>query len=234
MTAIPTPDVSYFNVFDGIVLFIVGASLLAGLLRGFTREVLGLFGWIGAIFATFYGFAAMRPLARSLIDHTLLADATLGVVLFLFFHLLLSAVGRSVSDWVRHSLLSGLDRSLGLLFGTLRGVVVASLLFMAAKMNWSNKEQPQWLAEAQSKKALKISSEMLIALVPASIVPPALTQRLREASDDVSRLMDAEQLVRSLATPKAQSQEKSSQAEAEGYNDTQRQNLNRVIQNLND
>ncbi len=234
MSAIATPDVAHFNVFDGIVLFIVGASLIAGVLRGFTREVLGLFGWLGAIFATFYGFAALRPMARSFIEHTLIADVALGIVLFLFFHLLLSAVGHSISDWVRQSLLSGLDRSLGLLFGVLRGVVVASILFMGAKVNWAAKDEPEWLAQAQSKKFLKVSSEFLVSLVPESIVPPILLQRLREAADDITRMMDAEQLVRSLATPKAQSQEKESQAKIEGYNDTQRQNLNRVIQNLND
>ena len=59
-------------------LAVIGIILLAGLTafsQGFVRVVLALLGWVGAAFATLYGFGYVQPYAQKWIFVGFIADA---------------------------------------------------------------------------------------------------------------------------------------------------------------
>ncbi len=98
------------NITDiGVGVVLVVSALLA-YARGFVHEVLAVAGWIGAIFATIYGFSYVKPFARDLIDLHWIADLTAGTVLFIVSLVVLSIITRLISNRVQASMLNALDR----------------------------------------------------------------------------------------------------------------------------
>jgi len=66
------------NATDILVFAILLISGLLAFFRGFVREVLSVGAWVGAAFATLYGFAHVRPYARDLIGIDMIADIIAG------------------------------------------------------------------------------------------------------------------------------------------------------------
>src|SRR3990167_294789 len=102
-----------FNMVDFAIIFLLGISILIGILRGATREVLGIAGWVGALATVFYGLPLFRPLGRYYIHNPMIADAAIAGVLFILSLAVFILISRLISTKVKGSLLGGLDRSLG-------------------------------------------------------------------------------------------------------------------------
>src|SRR5690348_9186449 len=105
----------------GLVLLI---SALLAFLRGFVQETLSVGAWIGATFGALYGVRYVHPYAREVIPLDWAADAAATVVLFLLILFVLSIATNMIAQTVQRSSLNPLDRSLGFLFGIMRGAVI--------------------------------------------------------------------------------------------------------------
>lgn len=126
--------------------FLLGAlvvSILIGVLRGFTREVLGLLSWILAIVAALlFAPAAEGWLTPHIATPSLRIAASYAVVFFAA--LLLGAIVTSViAMLVRKSPLSGVDRVIGGGFGLVRGVLIAVLLVWVVGLTPA-RQDPWW------------------------------------------------------------------------------------------
>ncbi len=115
------------NTVDVIVIGVIGFSTLIAFLRGFVREVLTVGSWIGAAIVTIYGFPLLRGRFESWISSKLAADIAGGIGLFLVTLVVLSVLSHMIARIVRGSALTAVDRSLGLLFGLVRGADSAQL-----------------------------------------------------------------------------------------------------------
>lgn len=122
------------NLVDLAVLILLALSGLVGFVRGLMREVLGLGAWAGAVFvASPFGlFPYARPVARQALADPALADPVAFGAVFLVALVLFWIVARAISDRVRASVLGGLDRTLGLVFGAARGAVLVVLAYIVA------------------------------------------------------------------------------------------------------
>jgi membrane protein required for colicin V production len=118
------------NTVDAIVLTVIAISTVIAFLRGFVREVLTIGSWIGAALAVLYGFSYLKPTFEHYIKMKLAADLVCGFTLFLITLVLLSILSHVLARFVRGSALTAVDRSLGLLFGLLRGAILVSLAYM--------------------------------------------------------------------------------------------------------
>ena len=119
------------NIADIGILAILLISGVFAFVRGFVHELLAVIAWVGAAAATLYGIDLATPFARQLTTMQPVADIGAGVVIFLVVLVVLTILTRMVSKRVQASSLSTLDRSLGLLFGILRGVArIRTLLAM--------------------------------------------------------------------------------------------------------
>jgi membrane protein required for colicin V production len=118
------------NTVDIIVIAVVAISALIAFLRGFVREVLTIGSWLGASLVTLYGFPLLQPKFEQWISSKLAADIVCGISLFLGSLILFSILSHMVARFVRGSALTAVDRSLGLLFGLVRGAILVSLAYM--------------------------------------------------------------------------------------------------------
>ncbi len=129
------------NWVDLAVVAVALVSGLLGLMRGFVRESLGVGAWVGA------GYVAVQtaPLVRDRFTEWL-GSADLGnpvayTAMFLVTLIVLSLLAGWVGSLVQAVGLGGVDRSLGAMFGVLRGfavVVVAYVIggFVVAPDHW--------------------------------------------------------------------------------------------------
>jgi membrane protein required for colicin V production len=139
------------NVVDIAILAVLLLSALAAFSRGFVREVLAVGSWIAAIFAVIYLLAPARPFLRQYITYPLLADGITGAVIFVATLAVCTTLASYLSRNIRGGALGAVDRSLGLLFGLARGVILVCLAYML--MIWvmpQDKDRPAWLQQARS------------------------------------------------------------------------------------
>ncbi len=186
------------NPADIAVIAILVVSAVLALFRGFVREVLAIAGWIAAAWLSVVLFARVQPFAREHIPNELIADVAAGAVMFVGFLVLFSVLGNLIARLIQGSALSAIDRSLGFVFGLLRGAVLVSLIFLVLVWLYPADQEPSWMNEARSRPWVERGALALYALIPeaalAEVVQPVregIRERLQggvvPALEDLSR-----------------------------------------------
>ncbi|WP_370155107.1 CvpA family protein [Ferrovibrio sp.] len=145
MSALPV------NPVDLVVIAVLLLSGLLALFRGFVKEVLGIAGWVIAVAVTIMFFPVAEGIARSYIDNLYLYLIAAGAALFLPTLILCSLATHWISEQVRASAVSAVDRSLGFLFGLARGALIVVIAWWAADRLIPPPTQPVWLLEARTR-----------------------------------------------------------------------------------
>ncbi len=184
---------SLFTVFDAVILFIIGFSLIRGVMRGFTTELLKLVSWFGALLVTLYGIAfGASDFARRFIQPDSLADiAAVGVLFFASFLVLRHLAGK-IGERVKDSPIGILDRSLGALFGLVRGLVVVAAGYLLLDFFLTDKRMDRWAKDAQTRPLVSYSAEMLATIVPDIV---------KKAKDIEAKNSILERIKRNAPTP---------------------------------
>ncbi len=123
-------------IFDIIFFSVLLVSALLAMARGFTRESFSLAAWIGAGVIAYrirgLGAPYVEDLLGSFDDGAIMAEVMFGVLAFFVLLFLFLMIASAVSARVLSSRIGTVDRSLGLAFGLLRGVVIAALFYLTA------------------------------------------------------------------------------------------------------
>lgn len=220
------------NPFDIVVIVLIVLSGLFAFARGFVKEALSVGSWVGAGLAALYTLNYSRSIAERFLAKGMIADVAAGLAVFVVVLIVLSLMSSAIARRVKHSSLSAIDRSLGLLFGLLRGVILACLLLTV--VNWALPEanRPVWIKEARTAPLLQVGADKLKALVPSSVLNRAETT----AADAQQRIIDrardetANGAIRALQQP-TQAAPKATDAETgKGYTSDQQRDMNRLFQ----
>ncbi len=202
-----------FNSIDLAILALLGISIFIGVLRGATREVLGITGWIGAFAVVFYGLPLFRPLGRHYIQNPMIADAVVAGILFVISLAIFILMSRLISSSVKGSMFGGLDRSLGLVFGFVRGVFVICLLYLSINFFYPPKEIPKSILHARLTPWVAQGAHELKRLIPKDYLPHDLKQTASISPLDAQDLLEnslpsLEETVKNLSTLKPASPQK--------------------------
>ena len=120
------------TAFDYVVLTVIGLSVLVSIFRGAVREIMALASWVVSGFVAIELSPRVSGVLPSAISNPTIRIAVAFVVLLLIGLLLFALVGLAVSNLVKKAGLSSMDRTLGVFFGLLRGIVVLVLLVLVA------------------------------------------------------------------------------------------------------
>ena len=216
------------NLADLIVIVVLLVSGVFAFVRGFVHEVLAVASWVGAAFVTLYAYPLVQPWVLGVIAVEFIASLLTGVGLFLVALVLFSVLTRVLSNRIQHSSLGALDRSLGLLFGFLRGAVIVVLVWLALGYMVTEGDRPAWIQEARSRPLVERGAGLLLTLVP-----PELLESGDQAAEDARRraeeLRRAEQTYQELVSPlrKAGAEE-----EQPAYNEGMRDEIEKAIEGL--
>ncbi|WP_018861466.1 MULTISPECIES: CvpA family protein [unclassified Thioalkalivibrio] len=154
------------NWIDLVIIALIVVSGLISLFRGFVREAFSLATWIVGIWL---GIRHAAEVAEVLPEA--LSDATLrlGVGFALIFIAVLivgGILGVLANRLVRGSGLTGTDRSLGVIFGLLRGVVLVAVLVFAASLTLMPEEG--WWENSRLIPEFERLVEWMVAQLPDS------------------------------------------------------------------
>ncbi|MFD1950660.1 CvpA family protein [Sphingomonas arantia] len=157
---------------DIVVILLVGGGAVLGILRGFVTEVLSLFAWVAAILALKFFHPALAELLVGPVGTragaSVLAFALIFLVVFAGGKLVARALGRRT----RQSVLGPLDRLLGFGFGALKGLIGATLLFLAVTLVYDTlyggaATRPDWIRDSRSYSLLNASGKAIVDYVAA-------------------------------------------------------------------
>ena len=157
---------------DYAILAIVGISGVISLMRGFIREALSLAGWIVA----FWIALAFSGWVATWLDGYVSVPSVRVVIAFaaIFFGVLLvcGIVLRLAGLLVERTGMSGTDRSLGIVFGVLRGIVIVGLLVLLAGLTPLPLD-PWWDQSIFLPHFVELANEIRVFL------PPEIQQQIR-------------------------------------------------------
>ena len=125
-----------FTIIDFGVIVIIAVSALLAFSRGIVREGMAIAGWIAAAILAFIFADTAQPLVRQipylgdiLGDSCELLILASFAVIFAIALLMVSIFTPLLSSLVQKSILSGLDKNLGFIFGICRGLVLVIAAF---------------------------------------------------------------------------------------------------------
>jgi membrane protein required for colicin V production len=217
------------NALDLAVLGIIGLSAVFAFARGFVREALSIAAWVGAAAVTLYAFNDVYAVAIRFVTTPLLADLVAGAGLFIVSLIVLTIVTGFLARSVRYSALSPIDRTLGFVFGLLRGAALVSLAFLLLDVSVQPNDRPGWVKEAKSAPLLAQGADIL-----RNMLPESLKLRSAAAIDDAQRTLDqakdAQRAIRALSNPSAAPPKPDAPA-APTYKPGDRRDMDRLIEN---
>ena len=116
------------NWVDLLVIGVVFISMLIGVIRGLVKEALTLVSWATSIWVAWKFHPYLSPHLSGWIDDRALRVVAAVVVLFLLSLIVLTALSYLLTRLMEQTGLSGINRSLGALFGVARGALAISLV----------------------------------------------------------------------------------------------------------
>ncbi len=163
------------NVVDYGVLGILAVSGLLALLRGFVREALGIAAWVGAVVIALWAEPEVRPYVKQYVgqwvtDPQLQTYTGFGIA-FLAAVIVLLMISHWVGALVRQSVLGGVDRSLGLVFGLLRGAALVVVAYFGASWLVPIDRWPEMVLQARTLPLAYQGAAWLSEQVPQAYRP---------------------------------------------------------------
>lgn len=157
---------------DYAVFGVLAASVVWGAWRGLVREVLSVLGWVIAFLAANLFAAPLGDELPRSIPTPELRLAAAFVAVFVASLVVTTLIGLLLSKLAKAAGLGGLDRVLGALFGTARGVLLVLAAALLAGLSSAPRE-PFW-RDSVTGPALSA-----VALVAKRWLPQTFAERLR-------------------------------------------------------
>ncbi len=185
-------------IVDILVLSVILISAIISFLRGFIREILTIFGIGGGIVAayiggpmfilTVQGWLGVDPEAEEpqmlmdIVPMTLIAEIVAYGGLFIVFVIILSIISHFIAEGAKNIGLGALDRTLGVVFGIVRGIILLGLLYLPVYylVDDKQKEEWQWFKGSKSFVYLETTAEVI-----AGFIPKGTEDKLQNAAEEV-------------------------------------------------
>ncbi|MFQ5345045.1 MAG: CvpA family protein [Mariprofundus sp.] len=134
------------NFVDYILITIVGLSMVLSLWRGFVREVVSLIGLVAAFLVASRLSGRTGDFLSPWISNATVADIAGFILVFVAIMIVTGLIGAIIRRLVDIAALTATDRTLGMLFGAARGMLLISLCFLVYT-SYTSPTQP-WLKKS--------------------------------------------------------------------------------------
>ena len=116
-------------MFDIIILVLIFISALFAFFRGLSLELLSISVWIISFFGSYAYGNNLVNFFNKIVNNILISTAISYVGAFLVIFVIFSFLTRKFSVFIKDSYVGLIDKSLGFIFGILRGYVIVGLCF---------------------------------------------------------------------------------------------------------
>jgi membrane protein required for colicin V production len=168
-------------ILDLVVIGILLVSAAVAFLRGFVREVLTIGSLLGAAAATYMFGPSLKPLVAGwlidpdakvpqmlfgIVPYSMLVPVIAFAIVFAITLILLNILTYMISKGVHSVGLGPVDRSLGVVFGLIRGVILIGLMGLVLNFVLSESQRETYFGESKTYPAVTYTSALMQALMP--------------------------------------------------------------------
>ena len=119
---------------DLIIIAVIALSALTGLFRGVVKEVVALGIWVAAIWLGYTHAHDLDPWLQTYINDPSVRKAAAFIIIVIGVLFVGGIINTILSFMLKRTGLSGMDKTLGMVFGFARGVFIVALVMAAVKM----------------------------------------------------------------------------------------------------
>ncbi len=151
---------------DLLVLTIMLVSGVLAMIRGFFREVLSVAAWAAAAAVTVMFYDKLLPIAEANLGTGTTAKVAVILGTFLATLLVGTIIVARISNMVLDSRIGALDRTLGMVFGLARGLLIMVVAFFLFTWFVPADKLPEGVRDAKSRDTLQVTGKWLQSLLP--------------------------------------------------------------------
>ncbi|MDR0449497.1 MAG: CvpA family protein [Rickettsiales bacterium] len=209
-------------IFIGVML----ASTLWAFARGGVFELVATTSWILAALAARFVSPKLELQIQNMMGLAEPNVSTLIASYFIVFFLILilfSLFAQRLRDYIHSTILRSADRSLGIIFGLVRGVFINGFLYIAMLWYWSGVELPAYVSAAKTRPVMQIT-----ALKIYEWFIPGPNNLIKDDLKDQQKVLDTYETLMNPKVRTAQTEE----PEDDGYKNTERQSLDNQLSQI--
>lgn len=213
---------------DYIYVGVVLASTIWAFFRGGVYETVATLSWVVAAIAARFASPWLDKLLQSWFGLSASTVGTLIASYFIVFFVILMLVGffnQKLRDKIHDSMMKVTDRTLGIVFGIVRGMVVMGVVYWVSLWYYSDAPRmPHWLDQARTRPIMLYTAEKL----DDWFVPGAPNKLLAR---DRAALVEGMKIFQNLINPAVAEKPASPDAPETGYKSSERTALeNQLLQ----
>ncbi len=150
---------------DYIYVGVLVASTIWAAVRGGIYEMVATLSWVIAAFAARFISPLLDGLLQDWFGLTASTVGTLVASYFVVFFVILMLVGffnQRLRDRIQNSIMKVTDRTLGIIFGLIRGIVIMGLVYWATLWYYSDAPRPApWVENARTRPIMQLTAVKL-------------------------------------------------------------------------
>ena len=154
------------NGIDILVIEVIVVSAAYAGFRGLVHETFAILQWVAAGYVALRFTPLFQPLLRDYISPAWLEWIAVFAGTFLIVFIPLSIMSHRVSEQVKKSEIGPIDRTLGVVFGFGRGLVIVGFAYIAFAALVPVRDHPATLTKARLFPLIRNTSDVLRSLTP--------------------------------------------------------------------
>ena len=151
-------------IIDILIAVAVVISVIVGIMRGFVKEAISMAALLVAIWAALYFGPSIGEISDSWISSQELKAWFGRVLVFTVILAIGGLLGWGISKLVRLSVLSGMDRLAGTVFGGARGILLAALFVLGGE--FAGFDNDPWWQKSILIPHLEVVAEWIEVMAP--------------------------------------------------------------------
>lgn len=154
-------------IIDIIIAVAIVVSVIVGFIRGFVKEAISIASLLFAIWAALYFGPAVGDVSDSWLSSEELQRWFGRILVFAVLLSIGGLIGWGISKLVRLSVLSGLDRMLGSLFGAARGVLLVAVAVIGGQ--FAGFDNDGWWLDSRTIPYFEVVAEWITVMAPEGL-----------------------------------------------------------------
>lgn len=234
-------------IIDIVVAAVIIISAIISFLRGFIREILTIAGIVGGLAAAYFmgpmfspvvqGWFGVDPSAEEigklfdLVPMDIVGSVTAYASIFILFVILISVVSHLTAGAVKAMGLGPVDRTLGVVFGIGRAVVLLGLLYLPFHLLMDAQTKHNLFEESRTHIFIEKTAIFLSGFLPNS---EAVEEKIEDVADEADKKLKDKLMEQDLLQGAGDKLKNiAPKKKEEGYEDEQREELEMLFKDEN-
>ena len=154
-------------IIDILIIVAIAISVIVGIFRGLVKEAISIGALLFAIWAALYFGPSVGNVSESWLSSEELQMWFGRILVFAVILALGGLLGWGISKLVRLSVLSGMDRFLGSLFGALRGILLVAVFIIGGQ--FAGFDNDEWWLNSRLIPHFEVVAEWIKVMAPQGL-----------------------------------------------------------------